>query len=159
MSVYNIALQGWAAKPRSPQADDDLLAHMRAAYRQSWPRWHGVWTVINAIRAATNISDDGFAFINLALCHEPEGSDDNEAIVKCQESFPIDNVVKALDARVIFFAKGGAVGRAVNISGEGTTRFVLRYGNGSRGNLNGDHWGKWVPRDAAKLRQIIEDAR
>ena len=72
------------------------------------------------------------------------------------------------DARVIFLAKDGPVGRSVTIPDETSCpnhtsggRYVVRYGNGSRGQRQGVHWTRWLPGEAAKVRAFVaaEDKR
>ncbi len=83
-------------------------------------------------------------------------------IPKCQCSFPLADLVSAIDARVIFLAKGGPVGRAIEIPKEThdpqqrSGRYVVRYGSGSRGERLGfRHWKHWLPDESKAVQDFI----
>lgn len=75
----------------------------------------------------------------------------------------------AIDARVIFLAKGGEIGRAVRLPNEiklrdlsdlqdTSHRLVVRYDNGNYGYRyeNGkQHWRKWLPEEAPRIRAFL----
>jgi len=96
--------------------------------------------------------------VNLARCPTPVPSLDDEAILACQRAFPLAGLVEALDARVVFLAKSGPVGRGVSIPGENThTRLAIRYGSGSRGSRPGAlHYSHWLPEVASRVRAFLD---
>jgi hypothetical protein len=164
ISDYNRdALQRWASRDRGEQGDAALLLAMRHAYKSSWPEWGAVRKIFTAIRKELGIGDDAFAFVNLARCPDPVRGLDDKAITACQCSFPLGDLVLALDARVIFLAKDGPVGRSVIIPDEISDpdqtfgeRFVTRYSNAWHGSRPGKpHYGHWLPEVAAKVRAFV----
>lgn len=154
MAAYNSLLSSWAKQNGEFISDDVFLREMRKAYKTSWPYWLGVWKIFGRIRDAIGISEDEFAFVNLARCPVPKGKDDM-AIELCQLVAPLTVLVEALDARVIFIAKDNVVGRAVPIEGEGGGRLVVRYGSGSRGLRNNMHPSEWIDLEAPAIRQFM----
>jgi len=76
---------------------------------------------------------------------------------KQQFEAPVE-AAEALDARVVFLAKSGPVGRGVRIPGENTqARLAIRYGNGSRGSRPGaPHYSHWLPEVAARVRAFFD---
>jgi hypothetical protein len=172
MAAYNKILADWALRPRTKADDNMLLDRMRHAYVESWSHWGPVWTIFGQIRKNIGIPDDGFAFVNLARCPSPQAGEawNDIAIKSCQRDFPLAELVDAIDARVIFLAKGGDVSRAVRIPNEielrdlsnlsdAGSRLVVRYGNGSYGNRyeNGktQHWTQWLPEEAPRIRAFL----
>jgi predicted transport protein len=136
--------------------DDSLLRAMRTAYQTSWPTWGAVWRIFGEIRSALRIADDDFAFVNLARCPDPTHVTDDKAIVACQQAFPLDDLIEALDARVVFLAKSGPVGRNIHITGEGDERIIIRYANGSRGSRPGAaHYTQWLPKTCVEVRRFM----
>jgi hypothetical protein len=176
MARYNERLAAWSAIPRSSNGDRELLETMRDAYSSSWPRWGSVWGIFGDIRTRLKVADDAFAFVNLARCPNPRAEDawNNVAIGSCQEGFPLRDFVQAIDARVIFLAKGGEVGRKTVIPDEIELselaepldlhrRLVIRYDNGSYGSRRQagktEHWKKWVPSEVPRIRVFLEQRR
>lgn len=157
MARYNAILGAWASAPRDPERDRDLLVAMRETYTTSWPKWGAVWGFFGEIRRKIDVSDDAFAFVNLARCPDPDSVDDDCAIVACQQAFPLGDLVEKCDARVIFFAKTGTVGASVPIPGEGKGRLVIRYANGSYGQRAGSrHYTDWLPAEAERIRAFLQ---
>jgi hypothetical protein len=154
MADYNAVLKTWASLPRSPDTDVALLDAMRAAYQVSWPKWLRVWEIIEDIRKATNIADDGFAFVNLALCPDPVVSD-AQAIPACQKSFPLLKLVESIDAQVVFVAKDDANGKEAAASIADGNRWIRRYSNAWSGMYQGAPYNVWIERDAAEMRKAI----
>jgi hypothetical protein len=68
---YNEKLRDWADRDRKNEGDMALLYSMRQAYKSSWRKWGGIWSIFAAIRDELRIPDDGFAFVNLARCPAP----------------------------------------------------------------------------------------
>jgi hypothetical protein len=161
MASYNKSLCQWALRERDKRSDARLLDSMRRAYELSWPQWGAVWRIFAEIRSQIGIDDGAFAFVNLARCPYPDPARDDEAITACQISFPLENLVQAIEAQVIFLAKGGLVGRAVKIPGEASEeRLVVRYGNGSYGSRPGaKHYTHWLPREAARVLAFVATGR
>jgi hypothetical protein len=127
-----------------------------------------VWKIFRAIRSELGIADNAFAFVNLARCPQPLSGDpwNNAAITSCQHCFPVGHFIEAIDARVIFLAKCGPVGRDIQIAREieladlvspndDSHRLVVRYGNGSRGARGREHWTSWLPREATRIREFL----
>jgi len=134
---------------------------MRQAYKSSWGKWRAVWSIFGKIRDKLRIQDDAFAFVNLAPCPCPKEPDD-KVIPECQRSFPLAELVSAIDARVIFLAKAGPVGRDINIPEEtddprqSLKRYVVRYGSGSRGERWRRQWKHWLPEEARVVQAFID---
>jgi len=160
------ALQRWASRERDQHGDTALLYQMRQAYQSSWPQWGshpGVWKIFEEIRATVGIGAEEFAFVNLARCPHPDRARDNDAIMACQSSFPLADLVLALDARVIFLAKGDAIGRNIRIPDETSDpnqtdkRFVWRYSSGWQGSRPGyPHYTHWLPEIADNVRGFLD---
>jgi hypothetical protein len=128
-------------------------SHLGEAFDQ-WST-KGVWRVFKEI--GSYLFDwEQVAFTNLARCYEPtEFTSDDDFIGGCQDSTELNALIRAIRPRVVFFAKGGDVGRSISIDGEALTIEVLRYANGSRATHDGRHWTTWVPAEATRLQAII----
>jgi len=172
MARYNGDLARWAATSNRTAAGDALLLNsMQAAYMGSWPSWGAVWRHFNYAREQLEISETAFAFVNLARCPDPRDLADDFAIPACQSAFPLSELVEAIDARVVFLAKGSITGRNIVVPNElelrelvmpspGTPvapgrRLVIRYGSGSRGERDREHFRVWLPKEAPKILRFL----
>ncbi|HVA37521.1 MAG TPA: hypothetical protein VNJ51_07910, partial [Candidatus Dormibacteraeota bacterium] len=143
----------------SPQEDERFLHEMRKAHLTTMPDWSrkGVWKAFDCIRMTLRLDWRQVAFTNLARCHEPSGPDD-PLIRACQESFPLARLVDAVNARVVFLAKAGEVGRSIRIPGEEDERpLVVRYSNGWSGMRDGLPYQVWVPVQVPAIRSLLSD--
>jgi hypothetical protein len=99
--------------------------------------------------------------VNLARCFDPEpDAMDDRYIPGCQRSWPLDDLVHRLGARIVFLAKGGSVGKQIRIAGEADgAPSVVRYATSWSGQRNGLHYGNWIPAEAPAWRELLAEKR
>jgi hypothetical protein len=131
-------------------ADKDYLEAVRSAYVASFPSWGGqVWTRFEKIVSALGLDWEDVAFTNLAKCHMP--SDDDDTIVSCLRTFPINALVVHLDPIATLLAKDSTkVTAAARIRYENRDdRLVRRYNNrnGNSGSQRCEGDRGWLAAD------------
>jgi hypothetical protein len=136
---------------------------MRAAHLATIPQWSesGVWKVFDRIRRALGLGWDQVASVNLARCFDPEpDAMDDRYIPGCQRSWPLDDLVHRLEARIVFLARAGPVGKQIRIFGEEDgAPLVVRYATSWSGQRNGRYYRDWIPAEAPGWRELLAKNR
>jgi len=141
---------------RGAVSDEYYLSAVRWAYEQSRTTWekNTVWRNLRILREELGINFQQTAFTNLAKCLLPPGENTDALFLKCNNHFPLHDLIRRLKPLAVFIAKSSEKSRKVFTQYRGLPLIYQFH------NLNGlnerneklDQSAIWAKEDYQKLR-------
>jgi hypothetical protein len=140
---------------RGAVSDERYLSAIRWAYERSKTTWekNTVWRNLRNLREELGIDFDQTAFTNLAKCLLSPGENPDALFVKCNNHFPLHELIRRLDPVAVFIAKSSEKSRKVFNQYRGRP-IIYQFGNLNGLNERNEKLVQWAKRAAEEYRRL-----